>query len=301
MRASSLALAAAALFALPAAAAITLDSTTCAGSVVSGCPAEHVTTTLASFVAGVATVNFPTAIGCSTSGTVLYAVVLDEAHGGGTTTGVPVVLASAGGAANYSTAWTLVTGSSTASVNGAAAVYRAVCAGAFTGEVPRLTVSCTGGSSLCAGTNSASQESHVQVFGFSVIFSAAGNASATNSAAGTPSRTLTTSSGDKLLMSWSDFSGASCTQTVTSGAAAIDQWATAGTTPSPCASGNSDYFVSEWTSGTTAAGSTTIGVSSPTNAIGAWTAVEICDSTATSCPNGAAAVTCTRTLMGVGC
>lgn len=292
----------AALLSGPAWGAITLDSTTCAGGVVTGCPTEHVSNS-GVYTGGTANVPFPTSISCGAAGTVLYAVVLDESHGVGTTTSAPQV--AVGTAGNYSTAWTLVTGSNVASLDGGASIYRAVCSGAFTGEVPRLIVGCTGGTSTCAtGTAAGLQESHVQVYGFTAVFGTPGNATTGHSTAGTPSLTLTTTAGDKILMSWSDFTGGSCTQTLTSGAAVVDAWATLGTAPAPCNSGNSDYYVSQWTSGTTSAGSTTMGVTAPTGAFGAWTAVEICDSTASACPNSGGGPTLVprgkRSMRGAG-
>lgn len=295
-------LAAALLVSMGARAAITLDTSVCAGGAITSCTSEHVTGTAAYTSGTSAPVSVPTALSCSGSGTVLYALIEDEDHGGGTptTTGVPVIAAGTSG--NYSTQWTLVSGSSTSSTSGAAAIYRAVCASSFSGEVPKLTLSCIGGTATCAGTNGAvGIETFVQFIGFSTVFSTPGNAIATNSASGTPSRTLTTSSGDKLLMVWGDFSGGSCSQTFTSGAAIVTAWEPGQASPIVgCNGGNDDYYLAEWTSGTTSAGSTTIGVTAPTNALGAWAAVEICDSTATACPNVAAGATPRMTLMGVG-
>lgn len=266
-------------------AAITLDTSMCSGGTVANCIHEHISGTAAYTSGTSAAINVPTSISCGATGNILYARILDEDHSGGTTTGVPVIAAGTSG--NYSTQWTLVSGSSTSSTSGSAAFYRAVCASSFSGEVPKLTLSCSGGAATCAGTNGAvGIEVHVQFWGFSAVFPTPGNASANNSASGTPSLTLTTTSGDKLLMGWSDFTGGSCSQTLTSGAAVVDAWEPGQVSPIVgCNGGADDYYVSEWTSGTTSAGSTTIGVTSPTTVTGAWTAIEICDSTASACPN----------------
>lgn len=296
--------AAAALLALPARAAITLDTSVCSGGAITSCTSEHVSGTVG-YTSGTTTtpVNVPTSLSCSGSGTVLYALIEDENHGSGTTTGAPVIAAGTSG--NYSTQWTLVSGSNLASTTGGVAIYRAVCASSFSGEVPKLTLSCSGGTATCSGTNAAVViEAFVQFVGFSTVFPTPGTASASSSpggtASGTPSRTITTSSGDKLLMVWDDFSGGNCAQTLTSGAAIITLWETPGALNAGCNGGNDNYYFAEWTSGTTSAGSTTIGVTSPTTVAGAWAAVEICDSTASACPNVAAGTAPRMTLMGVG-
>lgn len=293
------ALGAALLCARPALATITLDTSVCPSGTVTNCTTEHLTGT-AAYTAGTSTaINVPTALACAGSGTILYAHVVDESHSFGTTTGVPVLAAGTSG--NYSTQWTLVSGTSVASTNGGAAIYRAVCASSFSGEVPKLTLSCTGGTATCQGTNGAvGIETFVQFIGFSAVFPTPGNAIAGNSASGTPSLTLITTAGDKLFMAWADFSSISCTQTLTSGAAQIAVWETPGALNVGCNGGNDDYFFSEWTSGTTSAGSTTIGVTAPTNARGVWAALGICDSTASACPNVAAGTSPRMTLMGVG-
>lgn len=293
------------LLAGPVHAAITLDTTTCTAGSVTACPIEHITNT-GVYTGGTATVNFPTSISCGAAGTLLIAVVLDEAHGGSpaTSTGVPVI--TAGNPANYSLTWTLATGSSTSGINGGAATYYARCSGAFSGEVPKLTVTCSGGTNICStGTAAGAQESHVLVYGFSAAFATPGNATANNSAAFTPSATLTTTAagGDKVILGWSDFSGSACTQTLTANAQLVDSWATIGTVPSPCNSGNSDYYVGEWITTLTTGTPTIIGTSAPTTALGAWTAIEVCDSTAVSCPNTAAATRVLnrlRSFFGVG-
>lgn len=283
-------------------AAITLDTSVCSGGAIASCTSEHVTGTAAYTAGTSAAVNVPTSLACAGSGTVLYALIEDEDHGSGTTTGVPVIAAGTSG--NYSTQWALVSGSGIASTSGGAAIYRAVCASSFSGEVPKLTLSCSGGAATCAGTNGAvGIETFVQFVGFSAVFPTPGTASAANSASGTPSRTITTTAGDKLLMVWDDFSGANCTQSFTSGAAQITIWEQPGPLNVGCNAGADDYYVAEWTSGTTSAGSTTIGVTSPTNVLGAWTAVEICDSTASACPNvagGAVATYGRRGTRGAG-
>lgn len=277
-------LAAALLVCTGARAAITLDTSVCSGGAITSCTSEHVTGTAAYTSGTSAAINVPTSLSCAGSGTVLYALIEDESHGSSTTTGVPVIAAGTSG--NYSTQWTLVSGSSLASVDSGVAIYRAVCASSFSGEVPKLTLSCAGGAATCQGTNGAvGIEVFVQFIGFSAVFPTPGTASANHSASGTPSQTITTTSGDKLLMVWDDMSSANCTQTFSSGAAQVSIWETPGAPNVGCNSGVDDYFVAEWTSGTTSAGSTTIGVTSPTNARGAWAAVEICDSTASACPN----------------
>lgn len=277
---------AALLCARPAFAAITLDTTTCSGGTVTNCPHARITGT-AAYTAGTSAAISTTSISVSGSGTTLLAHILDENHGSGTTTGCAVIAAATSG--NYSTQWTLVPGSCVASTDGSSVWYRAVSASGFT-ETPKVTLSCTGGTATCQGTNGAvGIETHVQLYGFTAVFPTPGTSPGGSSAAsgGTPSVTITTSSGDKLLMGWFDHSGNSCTQTLTSGAAVVDAWEPGQASPIVgCNSGSDDYIVDEWTSGTTSAGSTTIGVTSPATVGGVWGAIEICDSTASACPNG---------------
>lgn len=142
-------------------------------------------------------------------------------------------------------------------------------------------------------------------FPSSGVFATVGNVAVGNSAAGTPSLSLTTTSGDKLFMAWGDFSGANCTQTITAGAQFADIWEPPGPLNVGCNGGNDDYYVQENTSGTTSAGTTTIGVTSPTNATGVWVAMELCDPTATACPNsggggGTAQIGGRRATRGAG-
>lgn len=271
------------------------------GTLSADCPLEQITVS-GVYTGGTATQNFPVPVKCAGSGTVVYALVLDESHSLGTSTGVPVV--TAGTPTNYSTLWTLAAGSTTSGLNGGAAIYWAVCSGAIT-DTPKVTVTCTGGTSVCStGVAAGTMETTIFVRGFTAVFPTPGNANAANSTAGTPALAVTTSSGDKLLMGWSDFSSLSCTQTLTSGAALTGVASVPGPLNVGCNGGNDDYFVGEWTSGTTGAGSTTIGVTAPTTARGTWTTVEVCDSTATTCPNGSTPTALPahprRTLLGYG-
>lgn len=276
--------------ALPDATHITISpatgSTVTTGSVTGSCPLEKFSIPVGAYTAGSSTQTFPVPIKCSGT-THLYAMISDEDHGSGSTSGVPTL--SPGSSANYSTQWTLV-GAGTGTTDGAFAVYHSVCTA---NDTPTVTVTCTGGTALChTGTGTGALETVILVVGFSAVFPTPGNISYSHAASGgTPSIALTTSSGDKLLMGWADFTGANCTQALTSGAAILSVAEIPGPLNVGCNAGNDDYYPFEWTSGTTSAGSTTIGVTSPTNIVGSWGAVEICDSTATSCPNGAATQT----------
>lgn len=246
------------------------------------------------FTGGTATVPFPTSFTCGGAGTVVYYFCIVAAHGSGTTSGAPVI--TAGTPANFSTQPTLIVGanavtSAQSTVNGATSVYRAVCAGTGT-DTSKLTSTCSGGTNTCAtGTATGVLEAHVQMVAFTSTgsFATPGNVAVGNNASGTPSLNVTTSAGDKLFMSWGDFSGNSCTQTFIAGASPLDIWQQPGPLNVGCNVGNDDYYVHQATTTTTSAGTTSIGVISPTNVGGVWAALELCDPTATSCPNSAGA------------
>lgn len=273
--------------AVPDATHITISpatgSTVTTGSITGACPLEKFSVGGA-YTGGSATQNFPVPLKCPGGGTHLFAISLDEDHGSGTTSGAPVI--APGNSANYSTQWALVTGGSLASTEGGVSVYHAVCTA---NDTPTVTVTCTGGTNAChTGTNTGTMETTIQVWGFTPasIFATPGTASTGHDpAGGTPSLAITTSAGDKLLMGWADFTGANCTQVLTSGASIFSVAEIPGPLNVGCNAGNDDYYPFEWTTTTTSAGSTTIGVTSPTNVVGAWGAVEVCDSTATACPN----------------
>lgn len=269
------------------------------GSVTGACPVENLSGF--TYTAGSSTQTFPVTIKCSAGGTVLYAFSFDENHGpSGTTSGAPVI--APGSSSNYSTQWALVVGansvtSAVSSTDGALSVYRSVCTA---NDTPTVTVTCTGGTNPChTGTGTGSGEVVVHVLGFApgTTFATPGNVQTGQATSGgTPSITVTTSAGDKVVMGWSDFSGANCTQAVSSGAVLFDEAEITGPLNVGCNGGNDDYFPLLWTSGTTSAGSTTIGVTNSPAIHGIWGGVEICDSSASSCPNSASAATPTRNL-----
>lgn len=278
---------AALLLALPARAALTLDTTTCASGTVTNCPHEHLSGSVAWTLGVSAPIAFTTTLSAAGAGTLLLACILDENHASPTLTGIPTLAVGTG--ANYSTAWTVVPSSTVSSGNGATACYYAITARSFTGETPTVTLKCSGGTATCALTGTAGYETHIIVLGWSAAFPTPGNASASNSVSYTPSVSLTTSSGDRVVMGWYDNTSANCAQTLTTNATIVDAWAPpSATVVSGCNSGADDYFVSVWTTSTTSAGTTTIGTTALPGgpASGVQYAVEICDSTATACPNG---------------
>lgn len=272
------------------------------GNLNTVCLHQHLSAT-GVFTGGTATVNFPTAYTCGGAGTVIYYVSNVATHGSGTTTGAPSI--TAGTPANFSTIPTLVVGansqtSAQSTVNGGTSVYRAVCAGTGT-DTSKVTSICTGGTNTCStGAATGTFEAHVQMYAFTPTgsFATPGNVAVGNSVAGTPSLSVTTTSGDKLFMSWSDFTGANCTQTFLAGSSPSDIWEVPGALNVGCNVGNDDYYVDQQTTTTTSAGTTSIGVSSPTNALGAWVAMEVCDPTASACPNSGGAVTASTGRRG---
>lgn len=271
-------------------AALTIDTTTCASGTITNCPHEHLTGSVAWTSGTSAPIAFTTTLGAAGAGTLLLACVTDENHASPTLTGIPTLAVGTG--ANYSTAWTFVPGSSVSSTNGASACYYAITARSFTGETPTVTLKCAGGSATCAGTSTANYETHVIIYGWSAAFPVPGNAAANNSSSFTPSVSLTTSAGDRVVMGWYDNTGSNCSQTLTANATLVDAWAPPSASPvSGCNTGADDYFASVWTTSTTSAGTTTIGATALPGgpASGVQYAVEICDSTATACPNGGAA------------
>lgn len=284
-------------------AALTVDTTTCASGTVTNCPKEHMfhastgaTGTDACTNASPSVCTFPNSYGVVGSGTLLIALASSASHGGGTTTTINSM--TAGTPARFSTQWTLV--SSTASVDGASAVFYAVTNTSFSGEVDTISVSCSGGTN-CGPGAIFSNEVLVNVVGFSAAFPTPGNSTSNHSGGAAPSVTLTTSAGDKLLLAAGDSSGINCTATPSPAASTvIDTYqVVAGAS---CASGASDFYTSSITTGTTSAGSTTIGFSETSYMT--WAGVEVCDSTASACPNpgggGATAARPRRSTRGAG-
>lgn len=248
------------------------------------------------YTGGTATVNFTTAYTCGGAGTVIYYLVVNAEHGNGTTSGAPVV--TAGTPANFSTLPTLVVGanavtSAVASTDGGFSIYRAVCAGTGT-DTSKLTATCTGGTNICStGTAAGVLEATVQMIGFTPtgVFATPGNVGTGHAnGTGTPAITLTTSAGDKLFFLWGDFSGANCTQTLIAGSSYLDIFEIPGPLNVGCNAGNDDYYVAQNTTTTTSAGSTSIGVISPTTVAGIWGGLGLCDPTATACPNASGPV-----------
>lgn len=278
-------------------------STVTTGSVTGACPLEKFAVG-GVYTGGSATQNFPVPVKCSAGGTHLIAFSFDEIHGLGTTTGAPVI--SPGSSANYSTQWALVVGSNSvtsavASLDGGFSIYHAICTA---NDTPKVTVTCTGGTNVCAtGTAAGLMETVVHVLGFTPAstFATLGNVGTNHAASGgTPSITLTTSSGDKLVGGWTDDTGANCTQAVSAGAALFDVAEIAGPLNVGCNAGSDDYYPLLWTSGSTSAGSTTIGVTNSPNITGVWGAVEVCSASASSCPDAVATVVFNWMSMGVG-
>lgn len=264
-------------------AALTIDSTTCSGGVKTGCPVEHMISPTNCTIGTTNTCTFPNSISAAGANTFLIALVSAEDKGGGTTNTITSIAAGTG--ANYSTTWTLVPNSRVQSANGASASFYAITARAFSGEVPVLTAGCTGGTN-CTGTST--QEMAVQVVGYSAAFPLPGNAGTCNSAGAAPSVSLTTSSGDTILFTAQDSSGAHCTATPSpANSTVFDTFQTVA--GASCGLGNSDWYAASGLTSTASAGTTTIGFSETT--FMTCSAVEICDSTAAACPNIAAGST----------
>lgn len=298
MRFNKIALLAVVLCAGGARAALTIDTTTCASGTVTNCPKQHMfhavtgaTGTDACSNANPSTCTFPNSYGVAGSGTLLIALVSSENHSGGSTSTISSM--TAGTPARFSTAWTLWTKAE--SVNGASAIFYAVTNTSFSGEVDTITVGCSGGTG-CGGPTFSSELS-VSIVGFSSSFPLPGNTNANTSTGAAPSVTLTASAGDKLLFTSFDPSGANCTATPSPATATVlDTYQVV--SGASCAAGDSDFFAASITTSTTSAGSATIGFSETGSR--AWSGVEVCDSTATACPNSAAAAASNWMLMGVG-
>ena len=257
----------------PALAALTLDSTTCSMGAIANCPKEHMTQTNCTLANNQKICTLPVSIGAAGPNTLLIAAVSLRYFSGQATS---ITGMSVGTAANYTTQWTLVPNSQIAGSVGGSATFYAVTARAFTGEVPTANIGC--GTSGCPNF-----EVHAQVIGWSASKLTPGNAAAGSSSSTTPSLTVrNTQIGSQVVFEGQDDSGLNCSQTPTANAINIDTWQ-----PSAPCSGSNFYF-SEWLTSPTSStgGNVTIGLTAPTNVRGAWTAVEVCDSTAPSCPAG---------------
>lgn len=261
------------LCARPALAALTLDSTTCSAGAIANCPKEHMTQANCTLANNTEMCTSTVPIGAVGPNTLLIAAVSLRYFSGQATS---ITGMSVGMAANYTTQWTLVPNSPIADSEGASATFYAVTARAFTGEVPKVNIGC--GTSGCPNF-----EVHAQVIGWSASKLTPGNAAAGSSSSGTPSLTIkNTQFGSQVVFEGRDDSGLNCSQTPTANATNIDTWQPR----TPCS--GSDFYSSEWLTSPTIStgGNVTIGLTAPSNVRGTWTAVEVCDSTAPSCPAG---------------
>lgn len=252
-------------------AALTLDSTTCAGGVITGCPVKTIVGT-AACTAGLTTTATTAAFSTAGSGELICALIVVGDNGSALT--APTVSTTGG---TFSTPFTKVSDSGSTSTNGIASVFCAVNSVTLSGVT--LTASWTGNSTAS-----------ITIVAWSAASTTVGQvAVGHNDTSGTALLSYSNTTNLSKLYAVGGNFAANTIPTYTANASEMNH------TDDGCG----DMLWDQATTSTIAGGAVSFGTTAPTTAIYVMAGIEVCDSTVGAACGTIASTTKRGLLMGV--